>query len=50
MSLTRKEHNVDARAKGAASFFVACSVNSAMTVKIPAVMRAKGYSDTKAFD
>ena len=50
MSSTRKEHNVDARAKGVASFFVACSGNPATTVKIPVAMRAKGYSDTEVVD
>jgi hypothetical protein len=48
MTSTRKEHNVDARAKGAVSFFVACSSNPTRTLKISAAMRAKGYSDTKA--
>ena len=50
MSSTRKEHNVDARAKGVASLFVACSSNPATIVKIPSAMRANGYSDTKTFD
>ena len=45
-----KEHSVDARAKHEVSFFVACSGNPATTVKIPAAMRAKGYSDTSAVD
>ena len=48
--MTRKEHNVDAHAKGAASFFVACVGNPATILKIPADMRAKGYSDTEAVD
>jgi hypothetical protein len=52
MSLMMKEHNVDASAKGAASFFMACSGNPSTAMKIlpAAAMRAKGYSDTKAID
>jgi hypothetical protein len=50
MSSTRNEHNVDACVKGAASFFMACSGNPVTTLKIPAAMRAKGYSDTEAID
>ena len=45
MSLTRKEHSVDAHTKGAASFFVACSGNPETTLEIPAAIRAKWYSD-----
>ncbi len=41
---------MDACAKGAASFFVACSSNPERTLKIPAAMRAKRYVDTKAID
>ena len=48
MSSTRREHNVGAHAKGAASFFMACFGNPVTTLKIPAAMRAKENSDTKA--
>ena len=50
MSSSRKEHNVDACVKGAASFFMAYSGNPVTTLKIPAAMREKGYSDTEAVD
>jgi hypothetical protein len=50
MTSARKEHNNDARAKGAASVYVACSCNPVTTLKIPAAMRAKGYLDTEAVD
>jgi hypothetical protein len=46
----KEEHNVDAGAKGAASFFMACSGNPVRTLKITTAMRAKGYSDTEAVD
>ena len=50
MSLKRKESHVDSRAKNGAIFFVVCKPNPATFVKIPSVMRAKGYSDKESKD
>jgi len=50
MSTKRKEYKVDARARKAALFFLACEPNSVTRLSIPAVMRAKGYSDAEAVD
>ena len=50
MSSKRKEYKVDARAKKAALFFLACDPNPVTRLSIPAAMRAKGYSDTEAAD
>jgi hypothetical protein len=50
---TKKFNNVfekDDRAKKAAVFFRACEANPDTRLTIPAVMRAKGYSDVKAVD
>jgi len=41
---------VDARAKKAALFFLACEPNPVTRLSIPAAMRAKGYSDSEAGD
>ena len=48
MSSKRKEYKVDARAKKAALFFLACEPNPVTRLTIPAAMRAKGYSDSEA--
>jgi hypothetical protein len=51
MSSKRKEYKVvDARAKKAALFFLACDPNPVTRLSIPAAMRAKGYSDAEAAD
>ena len=50
MSSKRKEYKVDARAKKAALFFLACDPNPVTRLSIPAAMRAKGYSDSEAVD
>jgi len=51
MSSKRKEYKVDARAKKAALFFLACELNPVTRlVSIPDAMRAKGYSDSEAVD
>jgi hypothetical protein len=50
MSSKRKEYKVDARAKKAALFFLACEPNPVTRLSIPAAMRAKGYSDSEAAD
>ena len=50
MSGKRKEYKVDARARKAALFFLACEPNPVTRLSIPAAMRAKGYSDTEASD
>jgi hypothetical protein len=50
MSSKRKEYKVDARAKKAALFFLACEPNPVTRLSIPAAMRAKGYSDAEAAD
>ena len=41
---------VDAHTKKAALFFLACEPNPVTRLSIPAVMRAKGYSDAEAAD
>ncbi len=48
MSSKRKEYKVDARAKKAALFFLACEPNPVTRLSIPATMRAKGYSHSEA--
>jgi hypothetical protein len=50
MTLERREHHVDCRAKKAAIFFVACEQNPATRVTIPDAMRIKGYSPSEAAD
>ena len=50
MSSKRKEYKVDARAKKAALFFLACEPNPVTRLSIPAAMRAKGYSDSETAD
>ena len=50
MSGKRKEYKVDARARKAALFFLACGPNPDTRLSIPAAMRAKGYSDAEAAD
>ena len=50
MSLKRREHHVDRRAKKAALFFVACDENPDARVKVPDAMRIKGYSPSEAAD
>jgi hypothetical protein len=50
MSLKRREHHVDRRAKKAALFFVACDENPDTRVKVPDAMRIKGYSPSEAAD
>ena len=45
-----EEYKVDARAKKAALFFLACEPNPVTRLSIPAAMRAKGYSDAEAAD
>ena len=50
MSGKRKEYKVDARARKAALFFLACKLNPDTRLSIPAAMRAKGYSDVEASD
>jgi hypothetical protein len=50
MSTKRKEYQVDARAKKAALFFLACEPNPVTRISIPAGMRAKVYSDLEAAD
>jgi len=45
---TRKEYGVDKRAQEAAQFYVECNKNPNTKLKIPAAMRAKGYSDDDA--
>jgi hypothetical protein len=50
MSLKKKEYKVDAHAKKAALFFLACKANLATRLSIPAAMRTKGYLDVKAVD
>ena len=50
MSSKRKEYKVDARAKKAALFFLACEPIPVMRLSIPAAMRTKGYSDSEAAD
>ena len=50
MSSKRKEYKVDARAKKAALFFLACEPNPVTSLSIPAAMRAKGYTDVEAAD
>ena len=47
---TRKEYGVDKRAQEAAQFYVECNKNPNTKLKIPAAMRAKGYSDDDAAD
>jgi hypothetical protein len=47
---TRKEYGVDKRAQAAAQFYVECNKNPNTKLKIPAAMRAKGYSDDDAAD
>jgi len=47
---TRKEYGVDKRAQAAAQFYVGCNMNPNTKLKIPAAMRAKGYSDDDAAD
>jgi hypothetical protein len=44
--LKGKEYKVDARAKKAALFFLACEPNPVS--RLSAAMRAKGYSDSEA--
>ncbi len=48
MSSKRKEYKVDARAKKAALFFLACEPNPVTRLSIPAAMIAKGYTDVEA--
>ena len=50
MSTKRKEYKVDAHARKAAVFFLACEPNPVTRLSIPAAMRAKGYSDSEAAD
>ena len=50
MSGKRKEYKVDAHARKAALFFLACEPNPDTRLSIPAAMRAKGYSDAEAAD
>ena len=50
MSGKRKEYKVDACARKAALFFLACEPNPDTRLSIPAAMRAKGYSDAEAAD
>jgi hypothetical protein len=45
---SRKEYGVDKRAQAAAQFYVECNKNPNTKLKIPAAMRAKGYSDDDA--
>ena len=49
MSSKRKEYKVDARAKKAALFFLACETNPVTRLSIPLAI-AKGYSDLEAAD
>ena len=48
MSSKRKEYKVDARAKKAALFFLACEPNPVTRLSIPVAMRAKGYTNVEA--
>ena len=48
MSSKRKEYKVDARAKKATLFFLACEPNPVTRLSIPMAMRAKGYTDVEA--
>ena len=50
MSTKRKEYKIDARAKKAALYFLACVPNPVTRLSIPTAMRAKGYTDVKAVD
>jgi hypothetical protein len=51
MSSKSREYHVDRRSKKAALFFVACDANPDTRVKIPDVMRIKGYySPSEAAD
>jgi hypothetical protein len=50
MSSKRKEYKVDAHAKKAALFFLACEPNPVTRLSIPAAMRAKGCTDVEAAD
>ncbi len=50
MSSKRKEYKVDACAKKAALFFLACEPNPVTRLSISAAMKAKGYSDAEAAD
>ena len=50
MSSKRKEYKVDAHAKKAALFFLACDPNPVTRLSIPAALRAKGYSDAEDAD
>jgi hypothetical protein len=47
MVSTRMEYGVDkrAQAQAASQFYVECNKNPHTKLKIPAAMRAKGYSD-----